>query len=144
MCAKISVPTSAKQESPKAAFARELSKVVVELSSKVSTRNLDQLLKTEGTRAGAHHPAFYAGYVFFEKMRVRCGEKKSAKKEKMEEMWKGKGEFPRDGSHNMRLFLVKGEKWKLDQYGQIQIGGMPTAGAISRRKELAGDVEPNL
>lgn len=110
-----------KTGSAKAAFARELSALVVEPSSKVSTRNLDQLLKMEGPKAGAHNPAFFAADVFFEKIRFRDGKKKSKKREEMEEQWAKKGGFPREGSHNLRMFCHSSERPCINQYVHVEI-----------------------
>lgn len=128
----------------KAAFARELSSLLP--TSKVSVRNLDALLKMKGPRAGAHNIAFYAAYVFFEKIRLRDGKKKSAKREKMEELWAGGNRklgtdeiqppgFPREGSHNMHVICKKGQRPVLDQYGKGSIKGTPSmSGGIGMKK----------
>lgn len=64
----------------------------------------------KGPRDGAHNPAFYAAYVFFEKIRIRDGKKKGVRREKLEEIWAKKGGMPREGSHNMRLFCHETER----------------------------------
>lgn len=90
----------------------------------------------KGPLAGAHNIAFYAGYVFFEKIRVRDGKKKSVKREKMEELHCGgdrilgtdeirKPGVAREGSHNMHAICFQGEKPVLDQYGKGHIKGQP-------------------
>ncbi|KAK3718140.1 hypothetical protein LTR37_005255 [Vermiconidia calcicola] len=91
-------------------------------------------LAFKGPRAGAHNPAFYAGYVYFEKLRLQQGKKKTAKREKIEDAWKAEGGFPRQGSHNMHLICIQGETWRIDYLGQVQIQGEPTEGAILRKK----------
>ncbi|KAF2766131.1 hypothetical protein EJ03DRAFT_278706, partial [Teratosphaeria nubilosa] len=73
----------------KAGLSREFSELLPK--SNVTPKNLDALLKMKGLQAGGHNDAFYAGYVFFEKIRVREGRKKSAKRLKMEEVWARKG-----------------------------------------------------
>ncbi|KAF2165362.1 hypothetical protein M409DRAFT_55774 [Zasmidium cellare ATCC 36951] len=113
----------------KATFVRELSHFVSVSTDKVTTRHLDSLLKMKGPRGGAHSPAFYAAYVFFEKMRVRDGKKKGVKREKMEEVWAKKGGMQREGSHNLYLTMLSTERSCIDQYGCVQIwetgpGGM--------------------
>lgn len=115
----------------KAAFCRELSEMLP--SSKVTSRNLDALLKMKGPSAGAHNVAYYASYVFFEKLRVRDGKKKSAKRQKLEEIY-GKVGYPRQGQHEMGITCYAGVKPYLDQYGQLQEKGQPTTGAIVRKK----------
>ncbi|KAI5362137.1 hypothetical protein Slin15195_G057890 [Septoria linicola] len=115
----------------KASFSRELSEMLP--SSKVTPRNLDALLKMKGPSAGAHNTAFYAAYVFFEKIRVRDNKKKSAKRQKLEEIY-GKEGYSRQGQHEMGIFCPAGVKPYLDQYGQMQEKGMPTGGGIYRKK----------
>ena len=115
----------------KAALCRELSEMLP--SSKVTTRNLDALLKMKGPSAGAHNVAYYASYVFFEKVRIRDDKKKSAKRQKLEEIY-GKEGYPRQGQHEMGITCYQGVKPYLDQYGQIQEKGHPTTGAIVRKK----------
>lgn len=128
----------------KAAFARDLASLLP--NTKLTVRNLDQLLKMKGPAAGAHNIVFYAAYVFFEKLRIREGKKKSVKREKMEELYDGKADklgrrkspgFPREGSHNMRLFLAPGERAVLDQYGKGHIKGAPTGAPGIRRGKLS-------
>ncbi|KAK4503215.1 hypothetical protein PRZ48_006643 [Zasmidium cellare] len=105
----------------KAAFARELSNYVSVSSDKVTVRHLDSLLKMKGPRGGAHNPAFYAAYVFFEKIRLRDGKKKGVKREKMEEVWSKKGGMPRKGSHNLFLTMLSTERSCINEYGCVQI-----------------------
>jgi hypothetical protein len=116
------------------AFAKELSEMLPK--SKIETRQLRKFLSFKGPRAGAQHTSYYAGYVFFEKLRIKTGKKKSAKRQKIEEAWTKDGcnGMPREGSHNMHLTCMQGETWRLDQYGCIQIKGEPTGGAILRKK----------
>ncbi|KAK5702678.1 hypothetical protein LTR97_003624 [Elasticomyces elasticus] len=147
------------------AFARTLSEAVPK--SSVSTRQLAAFLKFKGPQNGAHSktttrpllprtltllckgPAFYAGYVHFEKLRIAEGKKESAKRQKMRQLWVGPrdekfqtwhskgsplGGFPRVGGHNARLTCPTGERWRLDQYGSVIIKGQATGGPIMRKK----------
>ena len=66
-----------------------------------------KFLAFKGPRAGAHSPAFYAAYVYFEKLRLQQDKKKSVEREKLEQAWAKDGGFPREDSHNMRLTLPK-------------------------------------
>jgi hypothetical protein len=83
----------------KAGFARDLSELV--RCEKVTPKHIDKFLTFKGPRGGGHSPAFYASYIYFEKLRIQQGKKKTAKREKLEGAWKDKGGFPREGSHNM-------------------------------------------
>lgn len=125
-------------------LSRELNELLP--TSSVSSRQLGSFLKFKGPQAGAHSIAFYAGYVYFEKIRVKEDKKKTAKREKMEEKWSKVedrgwqtsgsrlGGFPRIGSHNAHLTCLQGERSRLDQYGEPQISGERTGGAILRKK----------
>jgi hypothetical protein len=96
------------------AFAKELSPMLPR--SKIETRQLRKFLSFKGPRAGAQHDLYHAGYVFFEKLRIEIGKKKSAKRQKIEEFWtkNGANGMPRENSHNMRLTCIAGETWRLD------------------------------
>lgn len=104
-----------------AVFCRELSELLP--SSKVAPRQLAAFLKFKGPQGGAHSIVFYAGYVYFEKIRLQQGKKKTVKREKVEEVWASKGGFSRQGAHAMRLWTHKSESWRQDQYGEIHISG---------------------
>ncbi|KAK5174561.1 uncharacterized protein LTR77_001642 [Saxophila tyrrhenica] len=112
-------------------FARDLSELV--RSEQVQARHISKFLTFKGPRGSGHNPAFYAGYMYFEKLRTKQGEKKSAKRERLEDAWKADGGFPREGTHNKRLLMVKGETWSYDQLGQIQISGHPRGGGINMK-----------
>ena len=117
-----------------AALCRELSELMP--YDTVNARHLQRFLKFKGPRAGGHSPVFYAGYVYFEKLQLHQGKKKSAKREKMEEAWNKEGGVLREGSHNIQLFCVAGESWRIVYLGQIQIKGQPSgfSGAIKKKK----------
>lgn len=72
--------------------------------------------------------------MYFEKVRIRDGKKKTKKREQLEETWEKDGGFPREGSHNMQLTCVAGETWRIDYLGQVQIKGEPRGGPIFRKK----------
>ncbi|KAK5112683.1 hypothetical protein LTR85_011194 [Meristemomyces frigidus] len=125
-------------------LARELDELLP--ISSLNSRQLGAFLKFKGPQAGAHTTAFYAAYVYFEKIRVKEDKKKMAKREKMEQKWRKLdlnkgwqqsgsrlGGFPRTGSHNAHLTCIQGERWRLDQYGEVQIYGQPKGGAILRK-----------
>ncbi|KAK6087055.1 oligomeric Golgi complex subunit 5 [Seiridium cupressi] len=108
-----------------AAFARELSDLLPH--SKINASHVGRYLKMKGPKAGGHNPVFYAAYVYFEKLRIKQGKKKSAKREKMEENWDKEGGFPREGSHNIYVTCLPGERWTFDQYGvPKQTASLPT------------------
>lgn len=79
----------------------------------------------KGTRSmqGAEKDVFYGAYVYFEKLRIKQGKKKSKKREEMESIWGPQG-VPRVQTD--RLTLCKGERAFYDQYGQLEINGVLT------------------
>ena len=117
-----------------ASLSREFSELLP--NSKVQPRHVAKFLEFKGPRAGAHSPAFYGGYVYFEKLRIYQNKKKSKKREELEDAWEHQGGFPREGSHNMRLLLPNGTKWRLDKLGCIEMNGRPSpfVGGIASKK----------
>ena len=99
--------------------------------SEVLPRRMGAFLKYSGPQAGAHNIVFYAAYVYFEKIRIKEGKKKTAKREEIEKHWSKPrdnawqssgsklGGFPRIGDHNARLSLPEGDEWMQDQYGEV-------------------------
>jgi hypothetical protein len=108
-------------QSSQAAFARELSEMLP--MSKVEARQLRRFMEFKGPRGGSHCIAFYAGYVFFEKLRIKTGKKKSVKREEMEDAWTAGGAYgvPREGTYNMSLILTRGMSWRFDRLGCIEV-----------------------
>ena len=66
-----------------------------------------------GVQAGAHDVAFYAAYVYFEKIRQKEGKKKTKKRERMEEIWdkKSNPDFRRIGM-SREVSLVDSRGWE--------------------------------
>jgi hypothetical protein len=117
-----------------ASLSRDFSELMPH--TKVHARHIAKFLEFKGPRAGAHSPAFYGGYVYFEKLRIYQNKKKSKKREELEDAWEHQGGFPREGSHNMRLILPKGRSWRLDRLGCIEVNGQanPLVGGIASKK----------
>ena len=120
-----------------ASLARELSEMMPQ--TKVQPRQVAKFLNFKGPRAGGHSPVFYAGYVFFEKLRLQQDKKKTKKREDLEETWERKGGFPREGSHNKHCTLTPGQSWRINYLGCVDIkeepnptrrGGLP----LTRRR----------
>ncbi|CAJ2511166.1 Uu.00g067910.m01.CDS01 [Anthostomella pinea] len=70
----------------KAAFAREISKTYAG-KKQVSAAVLSSFLAKNGVLTGNTSAAFYASYVFFEKIRIRDGKPKSEFRLDMEDEW---------------------------------------------------------
>lgn len=116
-----------------AAFARTLT-AMLPGDEKVESRHLATFLKGKGPQEGGQSPAFYAAYVYFEKVRVLHGKAKSKKRQDMEGAWEGEGGFPRRGTHNLYITCVGGERPSFDRLGQLKITGNPDRPGISRKK----------
>jgi hypothetical protein len=71
-----------------AAFLREIAKTYPN-GKKTQSKVLNDFLGKKGPSAGNTSSAFYASYVFFEKMRIRDGKPKSKFREEMEEEYAG-------------------------------------------------------
>lgn len=87
-----------------------------------TARQMTTFLNGSGPVKGCESPAFYAAYVFFEKLRVRDGKPKSTKREEMEKVWKKKGMDREDFTHG-RFLAKSGEVPHIDKYGQFKILG---------------------
>lgn len=69
-----------------AAFGRELGKM---FNPEKKVSGLAGFMGKKGPAAGNTNAAFYAGYVFFEKLRIRDGKPKSEHRLGMEDAWDG-------------------------------------------------------
>ena len=73
-----------------AQLVRDFQALIVEDFPKIMARQFGAFRDKHGPLNGATTPAFYAGYVFFEKSRIKEGKKKT------EEAWKGEGSVSRN------------------------------------------------
>ena len=88
----------------------------------ISVSSFKMFMDQQGPSAGGHSGVFYAGYVFFEKLRIRDGKPKTPKRLEMERVWAGKVDpfTGRAGVWFPRSFLCRvGETPVEDQYGMI-------------------------
>lgn len=69
-----------------AAFLRAISATYTN-GRRVLSRGLNDFLAKKGALAGNKNYAYYAAYVFFEKVRIRDGKAKSEDREVMEWKW---------------------------------------------------------
>ncbi|THC94839.1 hypothetical protein EYZ11_005675 [Aspergillus tanneri] len=73
-------------ENTQAQLLRDMAKAAkLEEGRKLSSKSLGDFLMKKGPIAGTQSIIFYAGYVFFEKLRIRDGKSKSKFREEMEE-----------------------------------------------------------
>jgi hypothetical protein len=111
-----------------AAFCREISKTYTD-GKKVIGAQLSSFLGKKGPNAGNTSMAFYASYVFFEKLRIRDGKKKTSFREEMEEIYDGSQPFgnPKPGMDLKTLlsnqsYIVSRESQPYeDKYGRIRV-----------------------
>lgn len=79
------------------------------------SRGLNDFLAKDGALAGNRNYAYYAAYVFFEKVRIREGKAKSEDRVVMERKWPRGVDTERDYS---RAWLGAGKSgFVLDKYG---------------------------
>ncbi len=97
-----------------AAFLRELDKILPGEQT-LSSQRIKTFLGKKGPVNGCDSPVFYAAYVWFEKLRIKNGKKKSKKREEMEIMWAKEGGMSRI-SHRY-ITCLKNVRPVLDQYG---------------------------
>lgn len=107
-----------------AAFCQEISQCLPK--RKVSGSILQAFLDKKGKEnpnEGNTSSAFYASYVYFEKLRLYKGEEKSERRKGMEIAWAEEGGV--DLKHDLlrqEYTVGPGETMWLDEYGQVQFG----------------------
>jgi hypothetical protein len=87
---------------------------------KLDARGLARFRGQKGPIGGAKTPFFYAGYVFFEKLRIADGKEKSSLRKEMEEAWGSDG-VNRNFDSNSRVLCRPNERPVIDKYGQGSI-----------------------
>ena len=102
-----------------AALARTLSQMYNEPNNQVQPRQLKRFLEKKGPSAGNTSPVFYSAYVFFEKLRVKKGAKKSQKREEMKKTHPDGMDVKFD--HSWGMLCHSSERPYEDQYGKISI-----------------------
>jgi hypothetical protein len=101
----------------RAGFCREISKTFQD-GKKVSPKNLSDFLSNKGPSAGNTSAAFYAAYVYFEKLRIKEGKPKSKFREEMEAIWRREG-FDIKTPSNRGFWCRPGERAYEDKYGHV-------------------------
>ncbi|KFY26185.1 hypothetical protein V491_01414 [Pseudogymnoascus sp. VKM F-3775] len=108
-----------------AAFLREVAKTFGN-GRKIQSNMLNEFLGKKGPISGNVSSIFYAGYVFFEKIRIRDGKPKTAFREEMEDIWDGvldwrdqKPGFDRKARHNTKYLCGPGYVPVIDKYGRV-------------------------
>ncbi|KAK4934767.1 hypothetical protein LTR10_024043 [Elasticomyces elasticus] len=106
-----------------ASFVREVNRALGEDSSRhTAAQGLSRFLGNKGPGKGAESTAFYAAYVFFEKLRIKQGKPKSKKRLDMEDEWARQGGFPlRDQGKG--ILAPAGARVTIDKYGKYNVEG---------------------
>lgn len=112
----------AKDDVIQASFLREVSKCFGDNAKKMSAAQLKSFMSKEGAHSGATSAFFYGAYVYFEKLRIKNGEK-SEFREEMEDIWscrpfETQDGFPRKG--NQSYIVPCGVELYEDEYGQAR------------------------
>ncbi|KAF4630038.1 hypothetical protein G7Y89_g8109 [Cudoniella acicularis] len=101
-----------------AGFCREISKTYRD-GKKVSSASLTGFLGKKGPTAGNTSAAFYASYVFFEKLRIRDRKPKSKMREEMEGIYAGTGMEVNERLDRGVIVPIGVHPYE-DKYGRIQ------------------------
>ncbi|KAK4923800.1 hypothetical protein LTR66_016492 [Elasticomyces elasticus] len=102
-----------------ARLCREMSKLIPG-EAVVSANTLANFRSKSGSASGATASPFYAGYVYFEKIRVRDGKGKTKKREEMEGVWGEKGmDLENDSSRPITMHISQAAYF--DKHGKLQI-----------------------
>ncbi|KAK4216951.1 hypothetical protein QBC37DRAFT_278237, partial [Rhypophila decipiens] len=104
-----------------AQFGRDvLAQLHANKPSQIQGTQIARFRGMHGANIGAKHLVFYGAYVFFEKIRIKEGKPKSAKRLEMEKLWGPEG-FDRDHDHRTGYFVHESEHITSDQYGKVHI-----------------------
>ncbi|MCJ1438420.1 hypothetical protein MMC27_007808 [Xylographa pallens] len=85
---------------------------------KLSSAQLQAFQRKKGPVEGNSSGVFYAAYVFFEKLRIKQGKKKSKARLEMEEVWGDEGGVDRELQRGGYL-VMRGEEVVQDRYGKV-------------------------
>lgn len=100
-----------------AALLRKLGAQYILAPRALRSPQVNTFMKQKGPLEGNSSGIFYAAYVYFEKLRIKQGKKKSAKREEMEKKW-GAGGVDRTAGGGA-YWCRQGEVPVMDSYGII-------------------------
>ncbi|KAL8382466.1 hypothetical protein RB595_006310 [Gaeumannomyces hyphopodioides] len=110
----------AKEGVTKSAFMRALSKMIPD-DTPVSAQNLKTFMDQTGTMDGNTSKSFYAGYLLFEKQRIRDGKPKSAFRQEMEARHWPEGVNRTTNMKTTGFICLATERPYIDKYGSLEI-----------------------
>jgi len=118
---KINAFLKAHPKETKTSLARRMNEIPY--THNVNLRLLSAFMKKDGYDSGNTSEAFYASYVFFEKLRIKQGKDKSKDRLEMERLWGKQGGFDiTTASHNKALTMCAGEKMsRPNKYGETTL-----------------------
>lgn len=103
-----------------AAFLRALSAQYRAQPRKIQSAQLGAFRGKKGPNAGNSSCVYYAAYVFFEKLRIKEGKKKSKHREEMERIYGREGGVSRERTSGG--FFCRSDEYPVeDKYGQLRI-----------------------
>ena len=128
----------------KAGFMREICKTFPEPKT-IQAAQLQRFLKGKGPTDGQSSPVFYAGYVYFEKLRIKNGGKKTTKRQEMEALYLGEGGMSRELRRGGWVTTSSAARVTSDQYGRTIVHdpmlgdrqGRARGAKTSKARELA-------
>lgn len=106
-----------KHKLTKVAFAKEISKCQAYGETPVSADQVTTFQRKNGPLAGNSTKAFYACYVYFEKLRIKEGKAKSKKREEMERVHGNRGVMTDRAIESIHWKVPGGRKVFIDKYG---------------------------
>lgn len=106
-----------KHKLSKKVFAEEISKCQPSGATSVTGDQVSVFQKKNGPLAGNSTKAFYASYVYFEKLRIKEGKDKSKKRKEMEDIHGEKGVMTDRAIESVHFTVPGGMKVHIDKYG---------------------------
>ncbi|KAE9967538.1 hypothetical protein BLS_006312 [Venturia inaequalis] len=118
---KIAAFLKAHPKETKASLARRIN--ALPYVNNVNARNLGAFMAKNGYDSGNTSEAFYAAYVYFEKLRIKQGKPKSKDRLEMERVWGDRGGFNITTiGHNKGIIMRVGEGFsKPNKYGETTL-----------------------
>lgn len=106
-------------EITQAVFLRELGKMFPQ-PRKIQSKQLHDFLSKKGPSSGNSSCVYYAAYVYFEKLRIKEGKKKSQMRLDLEGIYSYEGGMSRKLRVNESYVVSAGKVPAEDKYGRIR------------------------
>ncbi|KAK5656914.1 hypothetical protein OQA88_3436 [Cercophora sp. LCS_1] len=89
-------------------------------TKKIQSTSFNNFMKQKGPLAGNTNCVYHAAYVFFEKMRVKQGKKKTADREVMETVWPDGVDTKTQSGRKVYIGSVN-TRLGMDKYGKVKV-----------------------